>query len=252
MKNSSHKKPYLKAAIYGMAIFLGGFLIGSVSLADNADCAAVQANVLANEVIAETPNTTDTPDAETTDQTTNKNIDIFDSTTTAFLGSEDAPVTMIEFTDYQCPYCQRYYFGAFKDIVEQYVKTGKVKYEMKSLPLPFHPAARPASYATHCAAEQNATWAMHKRLFMYQNEWAYDANPNQKFTDYALEIGLDSKAFSACLASAPKKYSAAIDADIAFAKGYKLTGTPSFLINGSPVVGAMPFESFSAIIEKAL
>ena len=253
MKKKSNKKFYIKLVAVALAIFGGGFLIGSIDKSD--DCNSVKANVLESTTI-QTDATTDSALTTTTPSETPREIeqdaDIFDSTTTSYLGSEDAPITMIEFTDYQCPYCQKYYFGAFKEILEKYIETGKVKYVMKSLPLPFHSEAKPAAYATFCAGEQNALWAMHKRLFMYQNEWAYDENPDQKFEDYAREIGLNTTAFKSCIKTAENKYEDRMNSDSAFAAGYNLSGTPSFIINGTAVIGAQPFEAFASVIDSAL
>ncbi len=253
MKKNSNKKFYIKLIAIALVTFVGGFLIGSIDTSD--DCNVVQANTLNADATLEDANSTESEIPNSSDPETPReiapNADILDSTTTEYLGSEDAPITMIEFTDYQCPYCQRYYFGAFKDILEKYVETGKVKYVMKSLPLPFHSEARPAAYATLCAGEQNALWAMHKRLFMYQNEWAYDDNPTGKFEDYAQEIGLDTKAFASCMDTASKKYDDKINEDSAFAGNYGLSGTPSFVINGTPVIGAQAFEAFANVIDKA-
>ena len=248
MKKKSNKKFYIKSAIFAVAIFAGGFLIGSIDKSDN--CDTVQANVL--DATIQTDSTLAIATASETPRTIDKNADIFDSTTAPYLGSENAPITMIEFTDYQCPYCQKYYFGAFKEILEKYVETGKVKYVMKSLPLPFHSEAKPAAYAVFCAGEQNALWAMHKRLFMYQNEWAYDDNPDQKFEDYAREIGLNTTAFKSCMKTAPKKYNDKMESDSKFAAGYNLSGTPSFIINGTAVIGAQPFKAFASVIDSAL
>lgn len=260
MKKNSHKKFYIKLVAVALVTFVGGFLIGSIDT--SSDCNAVQANTLNTNADAtpgddtkstqtETTNSS-TPSETTTTREIDPNADILDSTTTLYLGSEDAPITMIEFTDYQCPYCQRYFFGAFKEILEKYVATGKVKYVMKSLPLPFHSEARPAAYATFCAGEQNALWAMHKRLFMYQNEWAYDDNPTKKFEDYAQEIGLDADSFASCMDTASKKYNDKMNEDSEFAGSYGLSGTPSFLVNKTPIIGAQAFEAFANVIDKAL
>jgi len=256
MKKISNKKFYIKLIAIALVTFVGGFLIGSIDTSD--DCSAVQANTLNANTDTTSGNNTQSTQTETTnasETTTTReidpNADILDSTTTEYLGSEDAPITMIEFTDYQCPYCQRYYFGAFKEILEKYIETGKVKYVMKSLPLPFHSEARPAAYATLCAGEQNALWAMHKRLFMYQNEWAYADNPEKKFEDYAQEIGLDTDSFASCMETASKKYNDKMNEDSAFAGNYGLSGTPSFLINETPVIGAQAFEAFANVIDSA-
>ncbi|HPU95006.1 MAG TPA: thioredoxin domain-containing protein [Candidatus Gracilibacteria bacterium] len=233
MAKKSNKSFYFKISVLALIVFAGGFLIGSIT--NSEDCSTLQANT--------------TADKKAADKIETQEIDLSNS---AYLGEEEAPITMIEFTDYECPFCQRYYFGAFEDIMEKYIKTGKVKYVTKSLPLDFHENARPAAYASYCAGEQNALWDMHGKLFTYQNEWAYEDDPTDEFTKYAGELKLNQNAFTECLKTAPKNYDKTINEDMALASKNKIKGTPSFLINGQLIVGAQPFQSFENIIESLL
>jgi len=112
MAKKSNKSFYFKISVLALIVFAGGFLIGSIT--NSEDCSTLQANT--------------TADKKAADKIETQEIDLSNS---AYLGEEEAPITMIEFTDYECPFCQRYYFGAFEDIMEKYIKTGKVKYVTK-------------------------------------------------------------------------------------------------------------------------
>ena len=157
------------------------------------------------------------------------------------IGPKTAPVTIVEFTDFQCPFCKR-----SQDTVKQ-VETayaGKVKLIERQYPLPFHNRAKPAAEAALCAKEQGKFWEMHDKLFPSQSMEDADI---QKF---AKDIGLNAKKFNKCLTE--HKTSARIDADIADGQRYGVRGTPHFFINGRPISGAQPFDAFKTIIDEEL
>ncbi|OGJ49208.1 hypothetical protein A2335_05005 [Candidatus Peregrinibacteria bacterium RIFOXYB2_FULL_32_7] len=168
------------------------------------------------------------------------------------LGDLDAPVTIIEYSDFQCPYCERFVTGALPQIEEEYIKTGKVKLIFRDVPLSFHAQAKQAAYAVNCALDQNPKkyWEMHDLVFLRQAEWSGNSNAVSVFKKLADNIGLKSNKFEECLNSG--KYSDEIDDDLVSARGAGVTGTPSFAINGELIVGALPFESFKEAIEKNL
>lgn len=258
-----------KIITVAFGVFLVGFLAGNLNPfgKTGTDCKATGANVIGADQQTQTTDQTQTTNqpsdtktdnstaAKTTD-TSNKitpvSGDLLDTTTTSYLGSENAPVTIIEYTDYQCPYCQRYFFDAFPQIQKNYIKTGKIKYIVKNMPLSFHSLAKPASYATHCAGEQNKFWPIHKKLFLYQNDWAYADNPDQKFSEYAFSLSLDTDKFNKCMATAEKTFGSVVDANIQEAMGLGISGTPSFSINGKVLIGAQPYEQFTKVIDSLL
>jgi protein-disulfide isomerase len=164
-------------------------------------------------------------------------------------GSENAPVLMVEFTDYQCPYCSRYYTETYLQIIKDYVDTGKVRYMIHDFPLPFHQNANAAAIAARCAGEQGKYWDMHAKLFTKQQDWS-TGDPKEKFISYAGEIGLNSTSFSTCYGSG--KFNNAIQQDVSLAQQYGVGGTPGFFINKTPIVGAQPFSIFKQEIDKAL
>lgn len=165
-----------------------------------------------------------------------------------YLGDKNAPITVVEYTDYQCPYCQRHFFQTFEKIKNLYIETGLVRYTIKDVPLSFHPAATNASIAAKCAGEQNKYWEMHEKIFAYQSGWAYADDVNATLSSYAGDLGLNTNSFNACLTSG--KYDKIISADIEEANALGFSGTPSFMINQTPLIGALPLSAFEKVFDS--
>ncbi|MGD8627431.1 MAG: thioredoxin domain-containing protein [Anaerolineae bacterium] len=167
-------------------------------------------------------------------------------------GDPDAPVTIVEYTDYQCGYCARHALQTVPQIQEIYIDTGKVRYVVKDFPLSFHANARPAAVAARCAGAQDAYWQMHDHLFEKQTQWAGldGAKLLETFASYADVLGLDVATFKACLSSG--EFDEVIAANLDEGQQAGVQGTPSFLINGRLMVGAYPFAEFQERIEAAL
>jgi len=169
------------------------------------------------------------------------------------MGSADAPVTVVEFADYQCPFCLRFTKTTFPLLKKKYIDTGKVRWVALNLPLSFHKDARKAAQAAHCAGEQDKFWEMRELLFR---------NPQKLNTEnlpaHAETLSLDITVFKECLQS--DRHLADIDQDAKDANAVRLTGTPSFIIGktagdeitGQVVIGAQPMNKFDAAIGKAL
>jgi protein-disulfide isomerase len=157
-------------------------------------------------------------------------------------GGAKAPVTIVEFSDYQCPFCSR-----AEGTVDQVMKTygDKVRLVYRDFPLPMHPQARPAAEAANCANAQGKFWEYHAKLFANQSALGED-----KLKEYAKDLGLDPAKFDQCLATKPFK--GAIDKDIADASKVGVTGTPAFFINGRMLSGAQPFDKFKEVIDEEL
>lgn len=168
----------------------------------------------------------------------------------AFLGNPDAPITMIEFSDFQCPYCGRFFAGTLPAIVREYVDTGKVKLVYRDFPLDFHPAAIPAAEAAECAGEQGQFFAMHDRVFVTLSDWSTSVNPAFLFKQYAGELGLNQSAFDSCLDNHDMLDE--VRADIRAGISAGVSGTPTFFINGQKIVGAQPYSVFSGLFESIL
>ena len=169
------------------------------------------------------------------------------------LGAADAPVTVVEFADYQCPYCLRFAKTTFPLLKQKYIDTGKVRWVALNLPLPFHKDARKAAQAAHCAGEQDKLWEMRDILFKNPQRLSAENLPA-----HAETLSLDMDAFNACLQS--NRHLAEIDQDAKDANAVRLTGTPSFIIGkssgdritGQVVIGAQPINAFDNAISKAL
>ncbi|MCC6764121.1 MAG: thioredoxin domain-containing protein [Deltaproteobacteria bacterium] len=157
-------------------------------------------------------------------------------------GGAKAPVTIVEFSDYQCPFCKR-----GEDSVQKVVDTygDKVRVVFRDYPLPFHERARPAAEAAACANAQGKFWEYNKKLFANQSALGDD-----NLKQYAKDLGLDTAKFDECYAKKP--YSAAIDKDLADGVMAGVNGTPAFFINGRALSGAQPFEKFKEIIDEEL
>ncbi len=156
-------------------------------------------------------------------------------------GKADAPILIVEFSDYECPFCKRAE-ASVQEVLKAY--PDKVKIVYRDYPLPFHASARPAAVAANCAAAQGKFWEYHEKLFA-------SAELNAaRFTAIADELKLDRPKFDACIAKDEPK--AAIDKDIADASAVGVNGTPAFFINGRMISGAQPFDKFKEIIDQEL
>jgi len=149
---------------------------------------------------------------------------------------------MVEFSDFQCPFCQR-----ANPAVEQVLKTygDKIRFVSRHYPLPNHPDARPAAEAAACAQDQDKFWPYHDQLFANASRLSA-----KDLKDHAGAAGLDAARFAACVDGHQSK--AKVDADIAEADAAGVTGTPAFFINGRSLEGAQPFEAFKRIIDQEL
>lgn len=162
-----------------------------------------------------------------------------------FQGNPNAPVTLVEFSDFKCPYCGRFSTETLPRLREQYVNTGQVRFVYKHFAILGSESNRIAE-ATECAAEQGQFWEYHDRIFADQTS-AFD---DDKLADLAGELGLDTAAFGECLASG--RYTNQIQRESQAVSAMGMRGTPSFLINGIFTYGAQPFEAFQQVIEEQL
>lgn len=182
------------------------------------------------------------PAAPGQQQITKANVSIEGAYT---MGSKDAPLTMVEFTDFQCPFCQRFHVQTFAELKKNYIDTGKLRFVSRDLPLDFHPNALQAAQAGRCAGEQGQFWAMRDRM---------NANPEKldmdSLAEYALDLKLNVGNFRSCVDSG--KYKNAIRSDSQTAEKIGANGTPSFVlgkstpdgVDGELIIGALPYEVF--------
>ena len=166
-----------------------------------------------------------------------------------FKGDPNAPVTIVEFSDFQCPFCGRFAMETGRRIDEVYVRSGLVRFGYQHFAF-LGPESQWAAEASECAAEQNAFWAYHDLLFERQAGENQGAFSKENLKALAAELELDTAAFNDCLDSG--RYASLIAEDRAWVQSLGVQSTPSFLINGQPLVGAQPFDAFQRIIEEAL
>jgi protein-disulfide isomerase len=167
------------------------------------------------------------------------------------LGKPDAPLTMVEFTDLQCPYCREYVTVTFDEIKKNWIDTGKLRYISRDFPLDIHPFAMPAARAARCAGEQGKFWEM--RMVLMRNANLLSADYIRRTAD---DLKLNQKAFAACTAGT--KYDAEIKGEVEEGLKIGVGGTPTFVIGktapdsvqGPMLIGAMPYAAFDARLKE--
>lgn len=150
-------------------------------------------------------------------------------------GSATARLVIVEYTDYQCPFCARHVKSVMPQFIKNYVDTGKVRYILRDFPLSFHKNATKAAYAAHCAGDQGKYWEMHDKLFNNQKALGADKLPG-----YAKAIGIDVARFDNCLAN--DRYKGHVNASMSEARKVGIRGTPSFVIGFSQADGSVKGE----------
>jgi len=159
------------------------------------------------------------------------------------LGPADAPITIVEFSDFECPFCRRWHAEVYKPLLAAY--PGKIRLVYRNLPLTsLHPDAMSAAEAAMCAGEQDVYWKYHDKLF------SSESLGNSVYIQYAQDLGLNVPTFESCLSN--HKYQKTIEADSDFALNLGVRSTPTFFINGLALVGAQPLDVFKQVIDKEL
>jgi len=170
------------------------------------------------------------------------------------LGNPDAKIALIEFADYQCPYCERFYAQSFGSLKSRFIDSGKVMYTFRDLPAPNRPQALPAAIAARCAGEQSKYYEMQSLLFGYGRNLKQDS-----YNRFAKKLGLDISKFSACLIDNNQREK--IRQDMVDAQNLGIRGTPTFyigtiqgnkIVDAQQIVGALPYNYFRNALEKAL
>jgi|SRR3989344_2991864 len=220
---------FLFAALLVVSLFTGGFGMGDNNPTITGGAVGVPTN----------PTPTPTP------QPSNVKVSADDD---AFLGKKDAPVTIIEFSDYQCPFCARFRDQTFDQLKAEYIDTGKVKFVYRDLPLTsIHSMAQPAAEAAECVRDSakgsnEAYFKMHDKIFAGQTSLS---NENLKL--WAKDLGYD---IGSCLDSG--KFKSEVQKDSSDAQAAGGQGTPYFVINDKPLSGAQPFSVFKQAIDAEL
>lgn len=158
------------------------------------------------------------------------------------LGKDSASVSIVEFSDFQCPFCGKLFSDAEAQIKTSYIDPGKVKWYYRDFPLSFHPNAMPAAIAARCANDQSKFWQMHDKLFINQQTWSGLGDAGATFKQYASDIGLDATKFATCYDG--KQHTAEINTDEAEGQSYGVQGTPgSYIIIPKSKISADTIKS---------
>jgi protein-disulfide isomerase len=222
-------------AVLTVLAFAAGLLLGYVvwGFEPSTSVAQVANQAQPSGALAEAP---------VTEQPAFKRYDI--PTENAYaIGPADAPITIVEFSDYQCPFCRRWHDQVYEPLLAAY--PGQIRLVYRHLPLTsIHPDAMSAAEASLCAGEQDAYWQYHDKLF------SSESLGSGIYVQYAQELGLNLTTFESCLND--HKYQQAVQADSDFALNLGIRSTPTFFINGLAVVGAQPLDVFKQVIDKEL
>lgn len=182
-------------------------------------------------------------------------VDSIDISGAPTKGDAKAKVAIVEYTDYQCPFCGQLFTNTYPSIKKEYIDTGKVKYVVMDFPLTqIHPQAQKAAEAASCALDQNKFWEMHDKLFATQTALSID-----DLKKYAVDLGLNAGTFNTCLDSGT--HAEKVAKSVKTGEGYGVRGTPASYVgklegntlkNAAQISGAVPFETFKTAIEEAL
>ena len=244
-------------AAIAIAAFLGGYAIGSMG--DNSNSlSADEIKEIISEIEAKAPAPVPLPAQVPTQPSTLIEIFQVSLDDDPVKGDPDAPITIIEFSDFQCPFCSRFFTQTLPAIQENYIDTGIVKLVYRDFPIDsLHPNARPAHIAAECADEQGKFWEYHDVLFENQGQWnrLSSSDLNSQLNQYATSMGLNSESFDSCLSS--QSMADEVNADYLQASQYGATGTPTFFIGNEKngfikLVGAQPFTAFQSAIDNQL
>ena len=157
-------------------------------------------------------------------------------------GEATAPITVVEFSDFQCSFCAKFFKNVLPLIEENYIKTGKVKLIYRDFPLDIHPEAYNAALAGKCAKEQGKFKEMHDVLFEKQQEWSASTTVQTVFKQYAKDASMNVKQFSDCVTA--QKFATEVRKDFVDGAAVGVNGTPAFFVNGKLVSGALPYDKF--------
>jgi len=224
---------FLEKNFLALAVLIAGFLVAGSIFYTNSSAGPTKAQI------------------RTGNEKTEEIIEVSEDND-PFLGSKNAPVVVIEFSDYQCPFCRSFWKDSLSQLKKEYVDTGKARFVYRDYPLSFHPMAASYAQAAECAGDQNKYWEMHDKIFGEQEK---KGQGTVQFTvqdvkKWALDIGLSADKFNKCLDS--EKYKSEVEKDFNDGSVAGVSGTPAFFINGRSIVGAQPYNAFKAIIEEEL
>jgi len=241
-------------AAIAVATFFGGYAIGNMDT--NSSVTVEELEKIISDMEIKTSQLSQTP----TQQPTQRGTPIYEISIDddPVKGDPNAPLTIIEFSDFQCPFCSRFYSQTLPLLEENYIDTGKIKLVFKDLPLDrLHPNARATHIAAECADELGKFWEYHDILFEKQSQWQSlsPSNLDSTLTNFAAGLGMQSTEFQACMES--QEIADEVNDDTLLAASYSTTGTPTFFIGNekdgfTKLVGAQPFAAFKTMIDSKI
>ena len=247
------KRTYFYAVLIALAFLLGlgtGYLFWGIDEGSEqpqiAEASPQMLTAQAPRPLEQTNAEGDMPTPNSAQPTGTPRVHRYDVTTSnnPALGPENAPITIIEFSDYECPYCKQFNTEVLPRLMEEY--GDKIRFVYRDFPLAnIHKNAVQAAEAANCAGEQGAYWAYNEKLFSGEFTLGEDA-----YQKYAEQLGLDTNRFDKCLSSGEQEDEVMADFSYAFQLGVRVT--PTFFLNGIPIVGPQPFDIFKQIIDKEL
>ncbi|MGI0063573.1 MAG: DsbA family protein [Nitrosopumilaceae archaeon] len=250
----SIKKSTFNKLIIGVVIgavlsaFFGGYILGTET-AQSSETVIKNAKDMADKTSSKQPQSQSNPSSSII------SVSLDDD---PVKGDPNAPITIVEFSDFQCPFCARFFTTTFPLIEKNYIETGKVKFVYRDFPIPsIHQNAIPAAIAAECADEQGMFWEYHDKIFENQILWQDLDNQNvvRTFEQFAKELALDTDTFNTCLESA--KYLDEVQNDLNDGISYGVAGTPGFFIGNEKigygmVSGAQPYAAFQQVLDQVL
>ncbi len=254
IKKSTYNKMLMAiVAAIAIAAFFGGYSIGTFDDSDSDLTGEQLKEILSQIKTAPTPQSALQSPQPSVPQIFTVSLD-----DDPVKGNPDAPVTVVEFSDFQCPFCSRFFEQTLPLIEENYIDTGKIKFVYKDLPLDsLHPNARSAHIAAECADEEGKFWEYHDVLFQKQAEWQRLASSDLDITlsQFAVDLGMQAASFESCMES--QDIADEVNQDTLEAARYGATGTPTFFIGNEKdgfikLVGAQPYAAFQRAIDEQL
>ena len=240
-------------AAVAIAAFFGGITMGTLDDSDSGLTGEQLKEILSEIKTAPTPQPTQQPTQPSAPQIFTVSFD-----GEPVKGNPDAPVTVVEFSDFQCPFCSRFFEQTLPLLEKNYIDTGKIKFVYKDLPIDsLHPNARSAHIAAECADEEGKFWEYHDVLFQKQSEWQRLASSDLDIilSQFAVDLGMQAASFESCMES--QDIADEVNQDTLEAARYGTTGTPTFFIGTEKdgfikMVGAQPYASFQRVIDEQL
>lgn len=165
------------------------------------------------------------------------------------IGSDSAPVTIVEYADFQCPACAQFAILTGPDVKQRLVATGQVRWIFRDLPLNMHPNSMVAHHAAQCAGEQGRFWEMHDQLYFNHGRWVSERRPDRPIRDLAAAIQLDMDRYGECMNA--NRYMDRLRQMQADAAARGITSTPTFEIDGRRVSGALLYDDLKALVDRA-